>query len=107
MKHILLVFFILVPLAASAQDDWSWQQALLQLTDVEDAESLSWEETCEMLDALEAQPLDINATTREQLEEELKDPSSGFVSLKDNALKLVEEGVTTGDEVLRVIYEDI
>ena len=45
--------------------------------------------------------------TREQLEEELKDPSSGFVSLKDNALKLVEEGVTTGDEVLRVIYEDI
>lgn len=68
MKHILLVFFFLVPLAASAQDDWSWQQALLQLTDVEDAESLSWEETCEMLDALEAQPLDINATTREQLE---------------------------------------
>ncbi len=45
--------------------------------------------------------------SREQLEEELKDPSSGFVSLKDNALKLVEEGVTTGDEVLRVIYEDI
>ena len=45
--------------------------------------------------------------SREQLEEELKDPSSGFVSLKDNALKLVEEGITTGDEVLRVIYEDI
>ena len=45
--------------------------------------------------------------SREQLEDVLKDPSSGFVSLKDNALKLVEEGITTGDEVLRVIYEDI
>ena len=37
----------------------------------------------------------------------LKDPNSGFVSLKDNAIKLVEEGKTTGEEVLRVIYEDI
>ena len=45
--------------------------------------------------------------SREQLEDVLKDPSSGFVSLRDNAIKLVEEGVTTGDEVLRVIYEDI
>ena len=44
---------------------------------------------------------------REAIEEVLKDPSSGFTSLRDNAIKLVEEGVTTGDEVLRVIYEDI
>lgn len=44
---------------------------------------------------------------REAIESLLKDPSSGFVSLKDNAIKLVEEGKTTVDEVLRVIYEDI
>ena len=44
---------------------------------------------------------------REAIEEMLKDPESGFVSLKENGLRLIEEGVTTSDEVLRVIYEDI
>ena len=44
---------------------------------------------------------------REEIEKLLKAPGSDFVSLKDNALKLVEEGKTTSDEVLRVIYEDI
>lgn len=44
---------------------------------------------------------------REALEALLKDPSIGFVSLKENAIRLVEDGKTTGDEVLRVIYEDI
>ena len=44
---------------------------------------------------------------REAIEEMLTDPSSGFVSLRENALKLVEEGITTSDEVLRVVYEDI
>jgi type IV pilus assembly protein PilB len=44
---------------------------------------------------------------REAIEALLKDPNSGFVSLKDNAIKLVEEGKTTSDEVLRVVYEDI
>ena len=44
---------------------------------------------------------------REALESLLKDPAIGFVSLRENALRLVEEGKTTGDEVLRVIYEDI
>ena len=44
---------------------------------------------------------------REAIEAMLTDPSSGFVALKENALKLVEEGVTTAEEVLRVVYEDI
>ena len=44
---------------------------------------------------------------REEIETLLKAPDSGFVSLKDNAIKLVEEGKTTSEEVLRVIYEDI
>jgi type IV pilus assembly protein PilB len=43
---------------------------------------------------------------REEIEEELKRPDSGFVSLRQNALRLVLEGVTTGDEVLRVISEE-
>ena len=44
---------------------------------------------------------------REAIESLLTDPNSGFVSLRDNALKLVMEGKTTSDEVMRVIYEDI
>ena len=44
---------------------------------------------------------------REAIENLLKDPASGFVSLRENAMRLVEEGITTGDEVRRVIYEDI
>ena len=44
---------------------------------------------------------------REAIEKVLTDPSSDFVSLKDNAIRLVEEGMTTVDEVLRVVYEDI
>ena len=45
--------------------------------------------------------------SREQIETLLTAPDSRFVSLKDNAIHLVEEGKTTVDEVLRVVYEDI
>ena len=44
---------------------------------------------------------------REAIEKLLTQPDSGFVSLRQNAIKLVEEGKTTVDEVLRVVYEDI
>ncbi|MCR4711332.1 MAG: GspE/PulE family protein [Clostridia bacterium] len=43
---------------------------------------------------------------RDEIEAELKKPESGFVSLRKNALRLVLEGVTTGEEVLRVISEE-
>jgi len=45
--------------------------------------------------------------SREEIETVLKDPASNFVSLRENAIKLVEAGQTTDAEVLRVIYEDI
>ena len=44
--------------------------------------------------------------SREEIERTLKSPESGFVSLRENALRLVREGVTTGEEVLRVINEE-
>ena len=44
---------------------------------------------------------------REAIESMLTDPASGFTSLKDNAVHLVEQGITTSEEVQRVIYEDI
>lgn len=43
--------------------------------------------------------------SRTEMEFELGKNESDFVSLKDNALKLVENGVTTSFEVLRIINE--
>ena len=40
------------------------------------------------------------------IEAELKRPENHFMSLRDNALLLVLEGITTMDEVLRVIHEE-
>ncbi len=42
---------------------------------------------------------------RDAIESELKRPENGFVSLRDNALRLMREGVTTSEEVLRIVTE--
>ncbi|MBE7002822.1 MAG: type II secretion system protein GspE [Ruminococcaceae bacterium] len=42
---------------------------------------------------------------RDAIETELKRPESGFVSLRQNALRLMREGITTGEEVLRIVHE--
>ena len=44
--------------------------------------------------------------SREELDEELKKTGHSFVSLRQNAIRLVKEGLTTGDEILRVIHDD-
>ena len=44
---------------------------------------------------------------REAIEKMLEAPGSDFVSLKQNAMRLLENGETSVDEVLRVVYEDI
>ena len=44
--------------------------------------------------------------SRSEIEAELKKPENGFVSLRENALRLVREGITTSSELLRVISED-
>ena len=44
---------------------------------------------------------------RETVEAELKRPENGYVSLRENAMRLVKEGITTSGEVLRVINEDV
>jgi type IV pilus assembly protein PilB len=43
---------------------------------------------------------------RAAIEAELRKPESGFVSLKEAGAKLVLEGITTVDEVLRITNED-
>ncbi len=43
---------------------------------------------------------------RTAVEEELRRPENGFVSMHQNALRLMREGVTSAEEVRRVINED-
>jgi len=47
-----------------------------------------------------------DGVSRLEIEAELKKPDSGFVSLHDNAMRLVREGVTSSSELLRVISEE-
>ena len=44
---------------------------------------------------------------RDAIEKELKRPESGFVSMLDNGVRLVLEGITSSDEVLRVVHGDV
>ncbi len=46
------------------------------------------------------------AANRDAIEEYLSAGENGFVSLRQNAIRLVQDGLTTSDEVLRVINEE-
>ena len=43
---------------------------------------------------------------RAAIEDELHKPGSGFVSLRESAINLAREGVTTASEILRVVNDD-
>ena len=47
-----------------------------------------------------------DGASRPEIEDELKRPENGFVSLRDNAMRLVREGITTTSELLRVVSEE-
>ena len=44
--------------------------------------------------------------SRGEIENKLKEKESGFVSLRENALRLMREGITSSEEVLRVVNEE-
>ena len=46
-----------------------------------------------------------DGASRGEIEQELKKPENGFVSLYDNAMRLVREGITTTSEMMRVVSE--
>lgn len=43
---------------------------------------------------------------RTEIEAELKSAKTGFVSLRDNAIRLAKEGITTTEEIARVVNEE-
>lgn len=50
-------------------------------------------------------PLISQQAGRPAIEQELASAHSEFKTLRENAIQLVEEGITTAEEVQRVIYE--
>lgn len=64
---LLLVFIFVYKL--NAQQEREWEQYLYQLGEMEDFESVSWESSFDMLSDLEANPININTATREELEQ--------------------------------------
>lgn len=46
-----------------------------------------------------------NGKRREEIEKMLKMKENGYVSIKENGIRLMEEGITTAEEVLRVVSE--
>ena len=53
----------------------------------------------------EIRPLISQQAGRPAIEQELASAHSEFKTLRENAIQLVEEGITTTEEVQRVIYE--
>lgn len=53
----------------------------------------------------EIRPLISRQAGRPAIEQELASANSEFKTLRENAIQLVEEGITTAEEVQRVIYE--
>lgn len=69
-KHLLLLVFSLMPyLALYAQLKREWEQYLFDLSTIENMESSSWQSYYDLLYDLEENPMNINAASREDLEQ--------------------------------------
>ena len=69
MRTFYLLVALVLGMGVSAQEARPWERYVNEVMTQEDAESEAWEDTYELLCELEQHPLDINAATREQLEE--------------------------------------
>ena len=69
MKSLIVLWMCLWALPLDAQQEHPWSQYLNEVMTAEDMASSQWEETVEWLCELEQHPLDINQTSREELEQ--------------------------------------
>ena len=68
MKALLVILFSFLMPPVYGQVERPWEQLLAEVMTAEDMESAAWEDTYEMLCDLEQHPLNLNTTTREELE---------------------------------------
>ena len=69
IKYTLIILFAFFSLHANAQQKREWEQYLYQISEMNDTESDVWESYYDMLCDLEANPININIATREELEQ--------------------------------------
>lgn len=69
IKYTLIILFAFFSLHANAQQKREWEQYLYQISEMNDTESDVWESYYDMLCDLEANPININTATREELEQ--------------------------------------
>ena len=69
MKYTLIILLIFFSSHVSAQQKHEWEQYLYQLSEMEDIEADVWVSYYDMLCDLEANPININTATREELEQ--------------------------------------
>ena len=64
-----MLLFMCFTCIVQAQSGHEWERYLNEVMTAEDAGSVTWEDTYDLLCELEQQPMDINQATREQLEQ--------------------------------------
>ena len=64
-----MLLFMWMSWTAQAQSGHEWEKYLNEVMTAEDAGSVTWEDTYDLLCELEQHPMDINQATREQLEQ--------------------------------------
>lgn len=69
IKYTLIILFAFFSLHANAQQKREWEQYLYQISEMNDTESDVWESYYDMLCDMEANPININTATREELEQ--------------------------------------
>lgn len=69
MRTQIVLLFMWMSWTVQAQSGHEWERYLNEVMTAEDAGSVTWEDTYDLLCELEQQPLDINQATREQLEQ--------------------------------------
>ena len=69
MKAQIVCVLLMMSLAATAQSAHEWESYLRDVVTVEDVGTAVWEEMFEQLCELEQHPIDLNHTSREQLEQ--------------------------------------
>ena len=69
MRTQIVLLFMCFTCGVQAQSGHEWERYLNEVMTAEDAGSVAWEDTYDLLCELEQHPLDINQATREQLEQ--------------------------------------
>ena len=69
IRYILLLVIVLWGIASKAQETPDWEQLLFNLSEMEEYESVVWDNYYDLFEDLQQNPININTATREELEQ--------------------------------------